>query len=331
MAVRIPPRNGLGLADQLSTRPQQSKLDFPVHLAEGFVSCFEFEKDFFVRIWQFKANQKLVFNSKSFLDQEDFFTITFTTLANTQKHSPFHPPPQDKEEFQFFVENRGSKNINMLLWKGAVSHSKTFEQGDSAVILTILMNKHWLLNNGLIDNSNPKDSLLKLLIDSNPINVNYQPSLQMVDLFEKILNTHTTVSSGRLMLRGRIYEFLAQIFSQLSERNILPKVDKVNASDLQHLVRIEHSMHHDFSKIMTIKGLSIGAGMSESKFKKIFKQVFGKNVHEHYNDCRLEVAKDLIVSGKMTVSEAGNYVGFANLSNFSSAFKKKYGKLPSKI
>ena len=39
--------------------------------------------------------------------------------------------------------------------------------------------------------------------------------------------------------------------------------------------------------------------------------------------------KDLLLSGKYKISELGNMLGYMNLSNFSSAFKKEFGFLPS--
>jgi AraC-like DNA-binding protein len=42
-------------------------------------------------------------------------------------------------------------------------------------------------------------------------------------------------------------------------------------------------------------------------------------------------AREQLVSGEMTVSEAAYHVGYSNISSFSEAFKKYFGYLPRAI
>jgi AraC family transcriptional regulator, transcriptional activator of the genes for pyochelin and ferripyochelin receptors len=42
----------------------------------------------------------------------------------------------------------------------------------------------------------------------------------------------------------------------------------------------------------------------------------------------MEAARQLLVSGQMTVSEVTYHIGYSNVSSFSEAFKKHFGYLP---
>jgi len=71
--------------------------------------------------------------------------------------------------------------------------------------------------------------------------------------------------------------------------------------------------------------------MSESKLKKLFKQSFGMGLYEYYQKNRMHISKELILSGKYSISEIGTKLGYQNLGNFSTAFKKEFNCLPSQV
>jgi AraC-like DNA-binding protein len=68
--------------------------------------------------------------------------------------------------------------------------------------------------------------------------------------------------------------------------------------------------------------------MSVSKLKKDFKKSFNMGMYAYYQKNRMHIAKELLVSGKYSISEVGNKVGYKNMSNFASAFKKEFHHLP---
>ena len=46
---------------------------------------------------------------------------------------------------------------------------------------------------------------------------------------------------------------------------------------------------------------------------------------------RLKIAKELLLSGDINVSEAANIVGYKSLGHFGQAFKSYYGALPTQV
>lgn len=70
--------------------------------------------------------------------------------------------------------------------------------------------------------------------------------------------------------------------------------------------------------------------MSESSFRRYFKEFTGKSPIEYRNDIRLNNAQILLESGQYTVSETAEACGFSNLSFFTRLYKKKYGHTPKK-
>ena len=70
--------------------------------------------------------------------------------------------------------------------------------------------------------------------------------------------------------------------------------------------------------------------MSESNFRRLFREYTGQTPVEYRNTLRLNAAQIRLQSGEYNVSEAAGASGFTNLSFFTRLYKKKYGYTPKK-
>lgn len=82
---------------------------------------------------------------------------------------------------------------------------------------------------------------------------------------------------------------------------------------------------------ISIQELAAIATLSEVQLHRAFKQVFGMTPHQYILQLKLNRAFDLIQINKLSLTEIGLKLGFADLPTFSKAFKKKYGLAPSAI
>lgn len=71
------------------------------------------------------------------------------------------------------------------------------------------------------------------------------------------------------------------------------------------------------------------AGMSVSALQRAFKHVFGVTVIDYRTRRRLDMAREALVSGGATVSEAAELACYTNATAFSSAFRREFGAPPS--
>lgn len=70
--------------------------------------------------------------------------------------------------------------------------------------------------------------------------------------------------------------------------------------------------------------------MSEVHFRRLFREYAGMSPIDYRNDVRLTEAKKLLQSREYNVSEAGELVGFSNLSFFIRLYSRKFGHTPKK-
>ena len=71
--------------------------------------------------------------------------------------------------------------------------------------------------------------------------------------------------------------------------------------------------------------------MSLSTFKRHFVKEYKQSPGKWFRDKRLLRAKELLETSTIKVSDIYLDLGYNNLSNFSSAFKSKFGINPSEI
>jgi AraC-like DNA-binding protein len=65
------------------------------------------------------------------------------------------------------------------------------------------------------------------------------------------------------------------------------------------------------------------AGMSESKFKKVFQEAFGQSPHQYILEKKLEYANELLKSGQYTLTQIAYKLGYNHTSGFTRLYKKK--------
>lgn len=130
-------------------------------------------------------------------------------------------------------------------------------------------------------------------------------------------------------IRLKCEELLCYIFSLLAEREAMP-TSNVHIKDVQAVYAIKTHLQANLDKAPDIAGLAASAGMSEPKLRRLFRQVFGKNVFEFYQFMRMQEAARLLKESRLSVSEVGYQLGFSNLSHFSKVFEAHHQQKPKK-
>ena len=84
------------------------------------------------------------------------------------------------------------------------------------------------------------------------------------------------------------------------------------------------------SNTIEVSYLANMSGISETYFRKLFKQIHSVSPNQYIINLRLEYSSHLLRSQFYTVSEAGYKSGFNDIKYFIKLFKKHYGVTPKK-
>lgn len=89
-------------------------------------------------------------------------------------------------------------------------------------------------------------------------------------------------------------------------------------------------IHAHIDRPWTVAELAKAAALSRSTFFARFTRTVGVPPMEYLLIWRMEVAKDLLRSGGLTVAEVAEQVGYGSTSTFSVAFSRQVGKPPGR-
>lgn len=105
----------------------------------------------------------------------------------------------------------------------------------------------------------------------------------------------------------------------------------LHISDYELLVEVKNKIINNIEQSFTIEELSNEFGVSSTKLKNNFKQLYGTTIYKFYNKARMDEAYRRLKTGGFSVSEVGYDLGYSNLSKFSTMFKKMKGLLPAEV
>lgn len=103
------------------------------------------------------------------------------------------------------------------------------------------------------------------------------------------------------------------------------------ASTVRRLARAREMLCQTLDEKLTIDEVAREAALSPAQFIRSFRAVFGETPHRVRIDARLELAKRLLITDDMPVTEVCAAVGFASLGTFSHVFMRRIGSSPSEF
>jgi AraC family transcriptional regulator, exoenzyme S synthesis regulatory protein ExsA len=115
------------------------------------------------------------------------------------------------------------------------------------------------------------------------------------------------------------FQFLTDLELHLCDK---PSI-KFKDFELQKIREIEEKITQNlFLATPTIETMAKMANMSSSKFKTLFREVFGQSVRQHILDKKMAHAHGLLQSGKYTFTQIAYKLGYSHASGFTRMLKK---------
>ena len=149
-------------------------------------------------------------------------------------------------------------------------------------------------------------------------------------LLSQIIQNKYSGAVQKLFLESRVLELMAWQLDECLNAGSACGQDqhRLKKYDIERITAAREMLLKDFENPPTVAMLAKLVGINEKKLKSGFKQVFGQPVFEYFRDYRLERAREMLVSGGVTVSEIAYQIGYQSLSHFSRAFRERYGLNP---
>ncbi len=99
----------------------------------------------------------------------------------------------------------------------------------------------------------------------------------------------------------------------------------------EKLVRAVEYIQDQLDTDLTVSGIAQAVGLSPDHFTRLFKESTGQPPYRYVVEARVRKAKELLTTGKFTISEAAYHVGFVDQSHLTRHFKRIFGLPPKRL
>ena len=127
---------------------------------------------------------------------------------------------------------------------------------------------------------------------------------------------------------------LLELMATSTEYELLASVgftNSVNSEDFERFNKVYKFLVKNFATSIRLEEVSTLVGLTPTAFCRYFKERTKKTFVEYLNEMRIGYSKKLLLENKMKITTISGEVGFPNLSNFISQFKKVTGMSPSQF
>ncbi|RXK87050.1 AraC family transcriptional regulator [Filimonas effusa] len=150
------------------------------------------------------------------------------------------------------------------------------------------------------------------------------PLLKVVD---NIVTANVPILLQDFYYKLKTQELICQLLIALVNRDG-KKLYGLNIADIKMLYQVKERLLQNLEEAPCIAELSRFSGMSETKLKRLFNQVFGKSIFQYFQNFRMQEAARLLKEERLSVSEVGYQLGFSNLGHFAKVFEEVMGVKP---
>ena len=123
----------------------------------------------------------------------------------------------------------------------------------------------------------------------------------------------------------------------LSQKKILKeirRIDCVKTSTRKELYdrmfKMKEFIIENWEKTLSVDDLAAEAFMSPYHFHRVFTSTFGISPIKFHTSVKMKKIKQLLLSGKESITDLAELSGYSDIFSFSKAFKKHFGFAPSR-
>ena len=166
-----------------------------------------------------------------------------------------------------------------------------------------------------------------LLVSLLPAVIHVRAQRRLIALVQMIQEeTQTQLAAHDMVLRHLLELLLVEALRSVASTTAEPGMLR-GLADPQLALALRQ-IHADPGAHLSVQGLASAAGMSRSTFFDRFHREVGSAPMEYVAGWRMAVAKDMLLDGKIAMSELAQRVGYGSVSAFSMAFSRHVGTPP---
>ncbi|MDX6191771.1 MULTISPECIES: helix-turn-helix transcriptional regulator [Flavobacterium] len=302
------------LTEQFGGKVEGNFINVPEDIHTGiryFLECEEGIVAYYVNV---KYHQDVLFTQKN--SRNDFIALYYDLTEGDASL-----------ETNNTIFDIGRWKYNLAVIDGSLLTDFHVKSGSNTYALCIFIKKN-VLNTFVKNNTLFFPDLQKLIDPEKNTIIRID---RIADESYHILNDLRKLNAGGpvfdLNLRATVHLLMSSYIKKIALDKFV--IQTVKETDLKKIIAIQMFLTENIEGAFpTIAVMAKNAKMSESKFKNLFKKVTGLTPNSFFLNNKLLLAKELLESRQLSISQVSDKLHFSNNSYFSSKFKEHFGVSP---
>ena len=298
------------------------RLQYPAHIADGYAEEIPMQGELQAMVFEYCFADSYRLKRRKI--NQEFYTLWFTEVnvvgdVTIEIDNDWHHA--DNNTFS-----------TALLTSSLFDANYEVSAGTRIKGVNILLDNEWLTKHmGVSSQSGLLHKYLSLKasrITMEPLDIEYKKLIQeILDL------VNGKEQFKQIAVQNRIMLLIERFFMRMALKMETNTFDiKLSREDINRVIEVESIITKDvFSPAPYIPELARLVSISETKLKNDFKTVFGIPIFQYFQKARMRAARDVLSTNKYSIKQVALELGYHNLSNFSTAFRKEFGILPSQL
>jgi AraC-like DNA-binding protein len=316
---------------------------FEFEVGKGFHFCDEFAKRFNVQvkdervylpmdlgdgfIQEVSLDNGLALCIHNYTLKQDFILKRLATGPSsmlTMKFDCRKVPLKFNEGLQnsLFAESKGCE----VEFGTSNFFSELIVPAHQAIIFLVIVASRQTLT-GLLKLNPDEYPITNMLNDNKSFVMHEGMTQEMERTLKQLSQVNRFTKLPVLLYQTKACELIYNLFAKLLNRTNSTPVP-VNPPDAGKIYEVRAAILKDLSITPQLPELAARIGISLTKMKQLFNQIFGKSIYNYYQAERMNEAAQLL--SVLSVSETGYRVGFTNLSHFTRLFEKHHQMKPKR-
>ena len=291
--------------------------------AEGTMRYRELEPGFWLIATDIEFKKNIC--TRALYDEEptDYFFLSYFRYMSTVKNAA---------ENNVVVPTEG-----WSLYKPGTAAVGYYNAGDKGIFLDFAFNTAWFKSH-IKTETLADDNAIKQYLSSaqthilwNDIVPNAAQSMEQIML---TLKNETIIGPDLLSLKIDCLSLMVKFFQAIAGLHLKTGSGtiKYKEADRRHVSQAEQIIMNNLTKQFPgIEPMAKTVHTSPTKLKALFKDIYGRTMFQYYQDKQMQMAMELLRQPSSTVKQVAELLGYENASNFTAAFKKYHGFLPSEV
>nr|WP_315223643.1 AraC family transcriptional regulator [uncultured Flavobacterium sp.] len=242
--------------------------------------------------------------------------------------------------FEYKFPFKGSDDIVLkstcwTFYKPETEIATYFYKGTEGKFFNIAMNKKWVDANLKSKKIGKKGALERFFNSQKGFYtwLDIAPKAHVLSKkISKILEDQDNIHLTKEELRKNCMKLITEFFNNSFEDSRIEDNISLSNLDYYNVAKAEKIILHNLqSNFLGIDKIATEVNTSQTKLKADFKIVFGFSMLQYHKEKNILLAKQLLQNSQVEIQMISVITGFESASKFTSAFKKRFGILPSAL